>query len=110
MEQVLKTDERFYHGAPHRYFGVYEAKVPGGSIKKSGESFDRALKLSPDYLNTYVLKAKFYATKTQDEELFNQLLNHVIKADAKKVAGLEVENANAQRIAKKMLERAEEFF
>jgi hypothetical protein len=71
MEQVLKTDERFYHGAPHRYFGVYEAKVPGGSIKKSGESFDRALELSPDYLDTYVLKAEFYAAKTQDEELFN---------------------------------------
>ena len=110
MEQVLKLNEKFYHGAPHRYFGVYEAKVPGGSIKKSGESFDNALKLSPDYLDTYVLKAEFYAAKTQDEELFNQLLNHVLKADTKKVAGLEVENANAQRIAKKMLENAEDFF
>ena len=37
MEQVLSLDETFFHGAPHRYFGVYEAKVPGGDINKSKE-------------------------------------------------------------------------
>ena len=46
MQQVLKLDEKFFHGAPHRYFGVYEAKVPGGSIEKSGKSFDKAIEIA----------------------------------------------------------------
>ena len=110
MEQVLKLDETFFHGAPHRYFGVYEAKIPGGDINASGKSFDKAIEISSDYLDTYVLKAQYYAAKTQNEELFKSLLNQVIAADATKVPELEVENKNAQRIAKKMLNDIEDFF
>jgi tetratricopeptide (TPR) repeat protein len=110
MEQVLKLDESFYHGAPHRYFGVYEAKVPGGSIEASGKSFDNAIKLSPDYLDTHVLKAEYFAAKTQNEELFISLLETVKKADPKKIPELEVENRNAQRIAAQLLENIENFF
>ena len=107
---LVKLDESFYHGAPHRYFGVYEAKVPGGSIEASGKSFDRAIELSGDYLDTYVLKAQYFAAKTQNEELFKGLLDQVGKADPKKIPELEIENRNAQRIAKKMLVDIEDFF
>lgn len=110
MEQVLKLDEGFYHGAPHRYFGVYEAKIPGGSVEASGKSFDQAIALSGDYLDTYVLKAQYFAAKTQDEKLFKSLLDQVGKADPKKIPELEIENLNAQRIAKKMLVDIEDFF
>jgi hypothetical protein len=110
MEQVLKLDESYYHGAPHRYFGVYEAKIPGGSIEASGKSFDKAIELSPDYLDTHVLKAEFFASKTQNEELFVSLLEKVQEADAKKIPELEVENLNAQRIAAQLLENIEDFF
>jgi len=110
MEQVLKLDETFYHGAPHRYFGVYEAKIPGGSVTMSGESFDKAIKISPDYLDTYVLKAQFFAAKRQNEKLFKSLLNQVKSADPTKIKGLEIENRNAQRIAVKLLEDIEKFF
>ena len=110
MEQVLKLDETFYYGAPHRYFGVYEAKIPGGDINESGKSFDKALKISPKYLDTHVLKAQYFAGKTQNEELFTSLLNDVIKADAKAIPELEIENKNAQRIAKQMLENIEDIF
>lgn len=110
MEQVLKLDETFYYGAPHRYFGVYEAKVPGGSKEKSGKSFDQAIKINGDYLDTYVLKAQYYASKMQDEKLFKDLLDKVNKADVKKIPELEVENRNAQKIAKQLLENIEDFF
>jgi tetratricopeptide (TPR) repeat protein len=110
MEQVLELDEGFYHGAPHRYFGVYEAKIPGGSVEASGKSFDQAIALSGDYLDTYVLKAQYFAAKTQDEKLFKSLLDQVGKADPKKIPELEIENLNAQRIAKKMLVDIEDFF
>lgn len=110
MEQVLSLDETFFHGAPHRYFGVYEAKIPGGDITKSGQSFDKAIEISPDYLDTYVLKAQYFAAKTQNEELFKSLLNKVMEADATKIPELKIENTNAQRIAKKMLSNIEDFF
>lgn len=110
MEHVLKMDETFYHGAPYRYFGVYEAKIPGGSIKSSGEHFDKAIKISPDYLDTQVLKAQFFAAKTQDEKLFKSLLNKVKAADPTKIPELEVENRNAQRIAAKLLNNLDNFF
>ncbi|MBM4291197.1 MAG: hypothetical protein FJ138_06900 [Deltaproteobacteria bacterium] len=110
MDQVLKLDETFYHGAPHRYFGVYEAKVPFGDIAKSGASFDKAIELAPLYLDTKVLKAEYFAAKQQDEELFKKLLGEVIAADPKAIPDLEVENTNSQRIAKKMLDNISDFF
>lgn len=110
MDHVLKLDETFYHGAPHRYFGVYEAKVPFGDINKSGVSFDEAIKIAPLYLDTKVLKAEYFAAKTQDEELFKALLNEVIAADPKAIPGIEVENANSQRVAKQMLENSSDYF
>ena len=110
MDRVLELDETFYHGAPHRYFGVYEAKVPFGNIKRSGESFDKAIEISPNYLDTKVLKAQYYAAKTQNEELFTSLLNEVIAADPKAIPELEVENLNAQRTAKDLLENIEDYF
>jgi hypothetical protein len=110
MEHVLKLDETFFYGAPHRYFGVYEAKIPFGNIKASGESFDKAIKISNQYLDTQVLKAQYFAAKTQNESLFKELLNGVIKADSTVIKSLEVENRNAQRVAKSMLENIEDYF
>ena len=110
MEQVLALDETFYHGAPHRYFGVYEAKIPGGSKEESGKSFDASIKISPDYLDTYVLKAQYYAAKQQDEEMFKALLKQVKEADPAKIPELTIENKNAQRIAEQMMSDLEAFF
>jgi tetratricopeptide (TPR) repeat protein len=110
MKRVLSLDETFFHGAPHRFFGVYEAKVPFGDINRSGESFDQSIKISPNYLDTKVLKAQYFAAKTQNEELFTQLLNEVIAADPKAIPELEIENRNAQRTAKDLLENIEDYF
>ena len=110
MDHVLSLDETFYHGAPHRYFGVYEAKIPFGDIKKSGASFDKAIEIAPLYLDTKVLKAEYFAAKQQDEELFKALLNEVIAADPKAIPEVDVENANSQRVAKKMLENISDYF
>jgi len=110
MDRVLELDEGFYHGAPHRYFGVYQAKIPFGDIKKSGEHFDKAIKIAPNYLDTKVLKAQYFAAKRQDEGLFKQLLNEVIAADPTAIPELEIENKNAQRTAKHLLENIEDYF
>ena len=110
MEHVRNLDETFFYGAPHRYFGVYEAKVPFGNIQESGKSFDKAIKINAHYLDTQVLKAQYFAAKTQNEELFKTLLKGVMDADPTKIPELVVENKNAQRTAKDLLERIEDFF
>jgi len=84
MQQVLKLDETYYYGAPHRYFGAYYAKAPawaGGNMSKSKEHFDKALALAPTYLSTKILYAQYYAIKTEDKELFLRLLNSVLATD-----------------------------
>jgi len=110
MDRVLALDETFYHGAPHRYFGVYQAKIPFGDMDASGKHFDKAIEIAPNYLDTKVLKAQYFAAKKQNEELFKSLLNEVISADPKSIPELEIENRNAQRTAKHLLENIEDFF
>lgn len=110
MDRVLELDENFYHGAPHRYFGVYQAKIPFGDMNQSGEHFDKAIQISPNYLDTKVLKAQYFAAKRQDEELFKNLLNEVIAADPNAIPELEIENRNAQLVAKYLLEHIEDYF
>ena len=44
---------------------VYEAKVGFGNIQESGKSFDKAIKINAHYLDTQVLKAQYFAAKTQ---------------------------------------------
>jgi hypothetical protein len=57
-----------------------------------------------------VLKAQYFAAKSQDEELFKSLLKKVMEADPAKIPGLTIENKNAQRIAKQMMDDIEAFF
>ena len=63
-----------------------------GETLTSRKSFDRAIEISPDYLDTHVLKAQYYAAKIKNEELFKELPNKVIAADATKIPELVVEN------------------
>jgi hypothetical protein len=110
MKHILSLDENFFYAGPHRYFGAYEAKVVGGNLDKAKVYFNRSIKLAPDYLDTYILKAEWYAAKTQDEDLFVATLKQVLKADVNAIPNLKIENSNAQRIAKSMLENMEDYF
>ncbi len=110
MTHVKEQDESFFHGAPHRYFGVYYAKIPFGDIEQSKFHFEKAKEIAPKYLDTYVLYAEFYAAKKQDEALFEKILNEVLAADVKAIPELEVENSNARKIAQDMLNNKDNFF
>jgi tetratricopeptide (TPR) repeat protein len=110
MTQVKDLKEDFFFGAPHRYFGVYYAKIPFGDIEMSKTHFEKAKQLAPQYLDTLVLYAEFYAAKKQDEALFEKILNEVLSADPKAIPELEVENTNAKKIAQDMLTNKDNFF
>ncbi len=112
MERMLELDEGFFHGAPHRYFGVYRTKIPfpGGDLPASKKHFEKAISLDGNYLDTKVLFAESYAVKEQDEDLFKKLLNEVVAAPDDVIPELVPETRNAKRVAKQLLEDIEEYF
>ncbi|MEE2643560.1 MAG: TRAP transporter TatT component family protein [Myxococcota bacterium] len=110
ITKIRDLDETYFYGAPHRYFGVYHCKVPMGDKEEGQRSFKAALAVTDGYLDTKVLYAEFYATKTQNEELFDKLLNEVINADPNAIPEMVVENKNAQRAAQDLLDRRDDFF
>ena len=79
LERVLALEETFFHGAPHRYFGVYWSLLPvGRDLDKSKQHFDKSLAIAPNYVGTKVLMAESYAVKKQDRALFARLLDEVL--------------------------------
>ncbi len=84
MERALALDPNFYHGGPHRYFGAYYAVAPGfagGDPVKSQEHYDKSLEIAPYFIGTKVLMAENLATKLDDEEMFDRLIEEVLSAD-----------------------------
>lgn len=114
MQQVLKLDEGFFFGAPHRYFGAFYAKAPafaGGDMAKSKEHFDKALALDASgYFANKVLYAEYYATKSDDRELFTRLLKEVTEADLSALPELAAENNVEVAKAKELLSKIDELF
>ncbi len=114
MQWVLQQDETFQHGSPHVFLGVCHAALPqmlGGNPMKAAEHFDRALAISQgQMLMIYVLKAKFYARQIFDRELYESLLNHALTSPVNGVAGLTLQNINAQQQARILLSQADDFF
>ena len=112
MDWAMQQDENYFHGAPHRYFGVYHTKVPigGGNPAKSKESFEKSIASAPNYLATKVLMANSYAVLTGERELFDKLLNEVIAADPNAVPEIAHENRLEQAKAKKLLAKADDLF
>jgi hypothetical protein len=84
MTRALELDEHYYHGGPHRYFGAFYAIAPGfagGDPEQSKIHYQQSLDFAPYFLGTKVLMAENLATKLDDEEMFDRLLQEVIDAD-----------------------------
>jgi hypothetical protein len=84
MTRALELDPSFYHGGPHRYFGAFYAIAPafaGGDPEQSKEHYQKSLDIAPYFLGTKVLMAENLATKLDDEEMFDRLLQEVLDAD-----------------------------
>ena len=109
---VEKLDPSYFHAAVYRYWGSYYAVAPGfagGSMPKSKENFEKAIKLAPEYLGTKVLYAQLYMTKKEDKAGFKKLLNEVIDAKVKRKE-IDPENTIEKLKAKQMLEKMDELF
>ena len=113
IETVQRLDPDFSYNAPDRYFGAYYSIAPsfaGGDLGKSKKHFDISIAGSPGYLATKVLYAQYYATKMQDAELFETLLNEVITADPAAIVEITPENKAEQVKAQHLLDTKADYF
>lgn len=109
-KRVLDLDEKYFHGAPHRFFGALPTKVPGGDLKVSKQHFEKAIEIEPNYFGTRTLYAELYATKAQDKETFHKQLDYVLANAPNSLPDAEPENRYEQAVAKKLKEQANDLF
>ncbi len=114
MEWVKEKNPTYYYGGPDLYFGMYYGSFPpllGGRPDLAKESFERAIAAGGGkFLMTYVFYAKTYAVETQDERLFEDLLDHVIDASADVLPEQRLANAVAKKRAQEALAHKGDFF
>lgn len=107
VQRVLDMDEKYFYGAPHRYFGAYYALAPsfaGGDLKKSEEHFNKSLEIAPNYIGTWVLKADTLDVKLQKKELFRQDLEKALSIPAESIPEILPEQNAEKRKAKMFLD------
>jgi hypothetical protein len=114
MERVLEVDPSFYYGGPHLFKAILLSARPeqfGGNLKKAQEHFQKALDYGQGkFLMTEVYYAEYYARQTLNRDLFVSTLKRVLETPAQVDPDLTLANTLAQRKAKKLLARVDEFF
>jgi hypothetical protein len=114
MKKVLEIDEGFYYGGAHLFMGIWFASKPrayGGDLKKAQGHFLKALEFGKGkFLMAYVYYATYYARQALDKDLFISTLQKVLETPADISPELTLINTVAQKKAKELLTRVEEYF
>jgi len=114
MKRVLEIDEGFYYGGPHLFMGIWFAskpKIAGGDLTKAQGHFLKALEFGKGkFLMAYVYYADYYARQTLDKDLFLSTLQKVLETPPDISPDLTLLNTVAQKKAKELLSRVEEYF
>lgn len=110
MHRVLALDPDYFYGGPYRFFGALYARLPGVELSRSEEYFQKAITAYPDYLGTYVLRAKFLHTKSGDREKFRADLEYVMNADPAQIPDVMQENLVEQKFARQLLDQEDLLF
>jgi hypothetical protein len=113
METIYRLGPKYYWGGVHRFFGAYYIKAPAQKdpLEQSKREFDLAMTEGSDNLENFVLAAEFWAKAKNDREAYEKLLKHVLDTPPEKdIQDLKLDNAEARKRAKKMLENIDEDF
>lgn len=105
LHRILALDGNYFYGGPHRIFGGIYARIPGVELSHSYAYFDQSIKNNPNYLGTYVLRARYLHTKAGNREQFIRDLNYVINADPTLIPEVMPENLLEQEKARLLLAR-----
>jgi hypothetical protein len=114
MERALQLDPGFYYGGSHLFKAILLSARPeqfGGNLKKAEEHFKKAMDYGQGkFLMTDVYYAEYYARQTLNRDLFVSTLKKVLETSPNIEPDLTLSNTLAQRKAKKLLARVDEFF
>jgi len=113
ISRISELDPNFFFAATDRYWGAYYAALPsfaGQDLDKSAEYFDKSIAAAPNNLSTRVLKASYWAVKTQNKAEFTALLTSVLEADPNAEPALVPENLNEQAKAQALLNQIDDLF
>jgi TRAP transporter T-component len=114
MERTLQLDPGFYYGGPHLFKAILLSLRPaqfGGNLKKAQTHFEEAFKYGEEkFLMAKVYYAQYYARQTLDKELFLSTLNKVLSVPADLNPDLTLANTLAQKKARTLLNKVDEWF
>lgn len=112
--RVLELDEAYYHAGSHMiYGGIYGgvSKMLGGDPDKAKKHFEKGLTLTKrGFLLVQVMYAKTLAVQTQNQKLFDSLLDEVLKAKLEINPEQKLANVAAKRKARRLLAKKDELF
>ncbi len=114
MNFVAANDSTFYYGGAHVFLGTLygsRPKILGGDPGVAKGHFEAALRINRGrFLMTYVYYARSYAVQTQNEALFEELLNKVQNTSLEVLPEFKLANAIAKKKAELLLARKSELF
>ena len=104
MRRVEQLDDNYFDSGVHYFFGVLYSSRPemfGGDPEKAKQHFDIALERNGDKnLMIPFLYARFWATQTQNKDVFQNMMNRVLEADLNAHPDRRLNNAVAQKRAR----------
>jgi hypothetical protein len=109
-DHLLRIDETFQYGGPHRIAGSIPTRLPEGDLGASKAHFEKAIALAPLYLGNRVAYADFYAVRAKDKALFVDQLNRVTAVPADTLPEITPENRLSQAQAKALLAKTTSLF
>jgi hypothetical protein len=114
MQRVLELDDTYYYGGAHIFFGVYYGSRPpmlGGDFVRSAAHFGKARALTQGKLLIVdLLQAQYLARQELDRKQFHERLTAVVNAPTDIYPEMALANAVAQRKARQLLTKEDEWF
>lgn len=114
INRCLELDEGFDQGAIHQFLVSYEggrSSAQGGSVERARKHFERAMALGGgQQVGPLVALAENVSIRLQDRQQFTQLLQEALAFDVNKAPGQRLANLIAQRRARLLLSRVDDYF
>jgi tetratricopeptide (TPR) repeat protein len=114
IEKLIELNPDYQYGLPYIMMGVslsFRPSMLGGDPERARNNFEKALDLSNrKFFLAHYYYARYYATRVQDINLFNSLLDEIIQGDSGGIKDACLINSVIQEKAKELKEKAEELF
>ena len=114
LDRIMELDPEYFFGIPYILMGSFLAARPeilGGDASKSKASFEKAMKLSNrQFFLAHYYFARYYAVRTQDKALFNELIRQIDRARPDDLKEACLINAVMKQKATQLKEKSEELF